>query len=70
MPGELEALRDWKRSALVVLAEWEAVFDAAGRPGPVGRSKAANTNAEVLRLRAENSVLAAALADRGDGDDG
>lgn len=40
-----------------VLAEWDRVHDALGRPGPLGRSLALNTLAEVERLSAENERL-------------
>lgn len=43
---ELERLRAWKAEALIVLAEWEKVWEAAGRPGRLGESKATS----VLRL--------------------
>lgn len=39
-PSELDRLRAWKREALAVLAEWEKVWEAAGRPGVLGESKA------------------------------
>lgn len=39
--AELEQLRRWKAEAMTVLAEWEDVWIAAGRPGDLGRSKAA-----------------------------
>jgi hypothetical protein len=34
-------LRQWKREATTVLVAWEAVWEAAGRPGRLGQSKAA-----------------------------
>lgn len=33
-------LRQWKREAITVLTAWEAVWEAAGRPGRLGQSKA------------------------------
>lgn len=39
---ELEQLRAWKAEAMEVLARWELVWDAAGRPGRLGRSKTDN----------------------------
>lgn len=42
-----EELRGWKDSALHVLGQWEAVYEALGSPGPLGRSKAANALDEV-----------------------
>jgi len=38
---EIDRLRAWKAEALVVLAEWDEVWVAAGKPGPLGTSKAA-----------------------------
>lgn len=40
---ELEQLRRWKAEAIITLATWEQVWLAAGQPGPLGTSKAANT---------------------------
>lgn len=37
---ELDRLRAWKAEALAVLGEWEFVWEAAGRPGALGESKA------------------------------
>lgn len=39
-PDELERLRAWKAEAMEVLGQWEQVWEAAGRPGPLGGSKA------------------------------
>src|SRR6186997_2671326 len=36
----LARLEAWKAEAITVLDQWEAVWEAAGRPGPIGRSKA------------------------------
>lgn len=55
--GGTHDLRAWKESAMSVLAEWDRVHDALGRPGPLGRSLALNTLAEVERLSAENARL-------------
>ena len=49
--SELERLRAWKAEAMVVLSEWEAAWEAAGRPGQLGSSKAAATTHEIRRLR-------------------
>lgn len=38
---ELQQLRRWKDEALAVLNEWEQVWEALGRPGQLGESKAA-----------------------------
>lgn len=55
-PGWLRAaaaaLREaepWRESAMARLAEWDAVFDALGRPGPLGASKAESALREVKR---------------------
>ena len=53
LTAEVERLAEWKRSAIGVLAAWDAVFDALGQPGPLGGSKAENALAEVERLRGE-----------------
>lgn len=37
---ELEHLARWKAEAVEVLSAWEKVWAAAGRPGPLGGSKA------------------------------
>ena len=37
---EIESLRRWKAEAIVVIDQWEEVWVAAGRPGPVGAFKA------------------------------
>lgn len=55
--SEVQRLRQWKREALIVLRDWLAVWDAAGRPGELGESLAKATAAEVRRLRAENERL-------------
>jgi hypothetical protein len=54
---ELERLRAWKESAVQVLNEWDLVFDALGRPGPLGGSKAASALTEVRRLRTAGEQL-------------
>lgn len=57
MTCELKRLRAWKAEAMAVLNEWEAAWDAAGRPGPLGVSKARATTAEIVRLREDNEHL-------------
>ena len=42
LADELADLRRWKTEATAVLEQWDRVWDAAGRPGPLGGSKAAN----------------------------
>lgn len=49
--NELERLRGWKTEAMTVLDEWEAAWEAAGRPGELGSSKARATAAEIRRLQ-------------------
>lgn len=50
---EIERLRDWKESALVQLSAWDEVYEALGRPGPLGRSMQENALVEIQRLRGE-----------------
>jgi len=35
---ELTDIKRWKREAMLVLSEWEAVWGAAGSPGTIGQS--------------------------------
>lgn len=51
----IEELERWKAEALTVLAEWENVWEMAGKPGPLGSSKALSTMHEIERLRAVTS---------------
>lgn len=48
-----------------MLSAWEKVWQAAGRPGPLGRSMAENTADEIARLKsdldASETALTAAL---------
>jgi hypothetical protein len=37
---EVRELEAWKESAMLVLGEWEEVWEAAGKPGRLGASKA------------------------------
>lgn len=48
---EIARLRAWKAEALTVLAEWEETWEAAGRPGRLGGSKAIAVRDEIDRLR-------------------
>lgn len=50
--GELDQLRRWKEEAMLVLAEWERVWEAAGRAGPLGGSKAENVRRKIELDRA------------------
>ena len=45
-------LERWKAEALVVLGQWDEVWEALGRPGPLGSSKAVEALTEAHRLRA------------------
>lgn len=55
---EVMRLRWWKAEAIAVLNDWERVWVALGRPGPLGASKAAACEAEVARLRlVQDSLL-------------
>lgn len=59
---ENDELRGWKESAINVLSEWDEVFDALGRPGKLGASKAESALTEVERMTAAG-LRTAALAD-------
>ncbi len=37
--SERDQLQQWKQEAMVVLGEWEAVWEAAESPGRLGQSK-------------------------------
>ena len=39
---EIDYLRRWQTEMIAVVSEWEKVWEAAGRPGPLGGSKAQN----------------------------
>ena len=52
-PDELEHLTRWKQEAIEVIIEWEKVYDALGKPGQLGKSKAAASVAEVTALRSQ-----------------
>lgn len=57
LTAEVERLRQWKESAMLVLAEWNRVWEALGKPGPLGSSNAVESKREVERLRAEIAEL-------------
>lgn len=40
LESELKRLAAWKDSALTVMESWEEVWEAAGKPGKLGCSKA------------------------------
>lgn len=54
-------LERWKAEATAVLDQWETVWEAAGKPGPLGRSKALNVVDELVRLRDDNTRLLATI---------
>lgn len=58
---EIERLQRWKAEAAAVLGEWEAVWQAAGRPGLLGWSKPRAMLAELGRLDDEVGLLRSAL---------
>lgn len=49
--ARIKELHWWKAQATQLLNEWDKVWEAAGCPGPLGESKAANT------LRALNEPI-------------
>jgi hypothetical protein len=51
LTAEVERLRQWKESAMSVLAEWDQAWEAAGKPGEIGSSIALATKDEIERLR-------------------
>ena len=51
LTAKVERLTRWKAEATEVLAGWERVWDALGRPGPLGASKALSSMVEVNRMR-------------------
>lgn len=68
--GELARLEGWKFEAMVVLGKWDEVFEALGKPGAIGASKAdaslAEVNRRVLeakRIRLELEGVRSELAD-------
>lgn len=52
LQSEVDRLRQWQAEATAVINGWEAVWLAAGQPGPLGGSMSRNVAAEVERLRA------------------
>lgn len=47
----IEELERWKAEATFLLSGWEGVWEALGRPGPVGRWKWDNCIAEIEELK-------------------
>lgn len=68
--AEQERLHRWKREACEVMTKWESVWEALGKPGKLGRSKAEGALAEVENLRAASDraikLWQAAHPDRSD----
>jgi hypothetical protein len=62
MCDEIDRLRRWKAEAMQVLDHWETVWETAGRPGPLGYSKAAAIQALIADLQIENASLTDASA--------
>ena len=54
---EAASLRLWKKGATQVLLEWEKVWEAAGKPGDFGSSKAEATLKWVQQQGMTNSTL-------------
>lgn len=52
LSAEIESLRRWKAEAMEVLSGWERVWEALGRPGPLGEFKSASSLRAVERLMA------------------
>jgi chromosome segregation ATPase len=61
LEGECDGLRRWKSEAIAVLTELDASWEAAGRPGRLGQSKARSLGAEVTRSQRECDELRAEL---------
>ncbi len=43
-----DTLKHWKQEGMLVLGEWESVWDSAGSPGTLGQSKAAAVREFIL----------------------
>lgn len=69
LSDENARLAEWKESATQVLGEWDAVWEAAGKPGPLGSSKADNTRWAVERLAATVDAIRS-LCSVGESEDG
>jgi hypothetical protein len=53
---KLVSLRAWKEGAMEELGRWDRVWEIAGRPGPLGVSKAESTARYIVAL--QNPVVA------------
>lgn len=45
---EIGRLMEWKESVMEILTKWDAVWEAAGRPGKLGSSKAESVREFIL----------------------
>lgn len=59
----IKLLSRWKAEALTALSQWEAAWEAAGNPGPLGVSKASTTTGAILSLRVQIAAVKGYLAD-------
>lgn len=50
---EIERLHAWRVAAMIALSDWDDVWEAAGRPGRLGSSKAAS----VRRTRRKARIM-------------
>lgn len=64
---EIERLRRWKAEAITVIEGWEAVWEAAGKPGVLGQSKSLGLLGELGRLDDEIERLRALADELADG---
>ena len=45
---EIKTLRRWKKEACIVFNDWDKAWEAAGKPGQLGSSKAKSTYEYIL----------------------
>jgi len=60
---DVRRLTRWKSEATTVIAQWETVYDALGRPGVLGDSKAEAASRHAMALTDEVFRLRIALTD-------
>jgi hypothetical protein len=53
LEADLVNLTDWKSGAMIVLSEWESVWEACGKPGHLGQSKAGAVLSMIKQTRTE-----------------
>lgn len=58
---ENDRLQRWKTEAMLVLGKWEEAWEAAGKPGDLGSSKAESTRKYIWKMRECAAELASAL---------